>query len=121
MAQLVFKKKIRTYEKGIECKGVILRARVSHFADSNVDYSIRIGLHIRFNMLKKKSCPGCDECFWIHDQIGEVSNDWPIADMDRVEDGKMYRIVIANVEKDWESGMVDAWDFGLVEFKEEEG
>lgn len=97
----------------IECKGIIFRANVTHYVTG-----INIGQKIRLRQLKRKSCPGCNKCRWIYDQIEEVNEDWPIIGIDKVKNGKLYTITVTNIGRDFETGLVDEWDLAIVEWKE---
>lgn len=99
-----------------ECKGLIFRGYVTHYI--GVDYTTlneRKGL----KLLKRKSCNGCEGCGNRLEMIGEYLNDGLI-DFSPVEDGKLYRIAIVNIVRDWETGIIDEWEYEIVEYNENE-
>jgi len=96
------------------CIGKVYRANVSHCqTKTGVLFAVRL------QEMKRLSCPGCEYCSWLDECLGEISLDWGITNIVEVEDGKLYTITVCNVQRDWESGMVDDWDLKLVEYKEE--
>ena len=97
-----------------KCKGVIFRADVQNFQTQK-----GMGFSVRLNKMKRLSCKGCMECGGLESYFGEISNEWPIVGIEKVEHGKLYSLQVVNIEKDFESGIVDGWDLGLVEYKEE--
>ena len=79
-------------------------------------------LSIRLNEMKRLSCKGCgDKCCrgWEDDSLGEIDRDRGVAGMDKVEHGKLYIIKLCNISTDWETGIMDDWDLGLVEYNPE--
>lgn len=97
-----------------KCKGVIFKADVGYFQTKRGFAS-----SFRMNIMKRMSCPGCYVCGWLDEQLGEISNDWPVIGIQKVEHGKLYRLEICNETRDWESGCVDGWDLRLVEYVSE--
>lgn len=69
-------------------------------------------------ILLKRKCQGFDflteECLMIgaDEAIRKITN------LGECEDG-IYRVVLTNIQHDWESGHVDDYDFMLVPWKEE--
>jgi hypothetical protein len=43
-----------------------------------------------------------------------------LTNLDTSPDG-LYEIVVSNVSRDWETGVVDGWDYTLIPFKKEAG
>lgn len=97
-----------------ECKGLTFRGHTSQFFDYK---DRRIEKKQRIRLLKKESCPGCPMCSWFLDDMGDmISTDgliWP----EEIEDGKLYTIRVTNEHRDWESGIVDDYQFEIVEKK----
>jgi hypothetical protein len=63
------------------------------------------------------SCPGCEGCDWMEDEIRNfIDNDTPITH--EPKEGQLYRVAIINEERDWESGIIDAWDIAFVPLKD---
>lgn len=95
--------------KGKECKGLIFRGYNKQFVSGN-----HIGLHQGLKLLKRKSCPGCEECSWVMEQIADMLKFnqviWP-----EIEDGKLYSVHTTNEKRDLETGLVDDYDFEIFE------
>jgi hypothetical protein len=97
------------------CIGKLFRGYHSMFLCDGTHFGYREGI----KLLKRKSCPGCDHCFWMEDELYERANDGDvILPKGGIKQGALYRIEIANVSKDWESGIIDEWDLKIVEVKE---
>jgi len=101
-----------------KCKGIVFRASVSQWMSVQRDINFKKQLRV----LKRKSCPGCEQCHWLWDDLSErMSEFYPqdsiIAD---VEDGKLYTIITTNLSTDWESGIIDGYDLEFIEYKEVE-
>ena len=102
------------------CRGLIFRLRRSswsHTGDS-------VGFKYQFRLLKRKWCKGCDQCLFLWDDLNERIDDWgKDLSWSDIEFGNtdqaMYQLKVTNISRDWESGYVDDWDIGFVEYKEE--
>jgi hypothetical protein len=92
------------------CKGRIYRAQVSSWANTHL-----LGARTRLSLLKRDSCPGCEKCGWLDEALEEVGSDWPIQNIDTVQDGKKYKLRACNFSYDYESGITDGYDLGLFE------
>jgi len=97
------------------CKGRVYRADISHCRTKR-----GFGLFMRFNEVKRLSCPGCDDnscCVgWEDEELDEISwEHWSIIDIEKAEHGKLYRLVQCNMSRDWETGIIDDWDLKLVD------
>lgn len=97
------------------CKGQVFKASVNNFTTRKRGF----GFEIRLVPMKRMSCPGCEKCGWLHENFNEINNDWPILNIENCEDGKFYTIGICNELRDYESGMIDAWDLQLIEYNME--
>ena len=96
-----------------ECKGLIFRG-YSYMFYSHKAHKIEWQQGIR--LLKKKSCKGCEQCGWIFDTIDDLlSSDGVIFPIDGIVDKELYTITVVNERRDWESGVIDSWDFKIVE------
>jgi hypothetical protein len=105
------------------CKGQIYRCERTSYVGSGGDVNFKI----RFRPLKRMSCPGCEFCGWVDDDLHERLNEFyykfdpgshPIIH-DNCEHGKLYELKITGVSTDWESGVVDDYDLTFVEVKDE--
>jgi len=95
-----------------KCKGVVYKADVQHCkTQRGVLFSVRL------NKMKRLSCPGCEQCGFLEDDLGEIDpKHWPIIGIATVEPGKLYTIDVVNIGRDLESGYVDAWDLKVTPF-----
>ena len=105
---------VRKALKEHTCKGLIFRANVSCCRTQ-----LGIGFFVRLNLLKRKSCPGCDSCSALFEQIGEFDTTYRPIGIESVKDGKLYQLQYCNVCRDPETGIVDDYDICLQEYQEE--
>lgn len=103
--------KINETDESSPCKGYIYKARISRYENSRGDF-----LETRtMNLLKRKSCTGCEECGGEDDIISDITyaeEDKP--DLSHVKHGELYeRIIEIEHHTDWESGLPDD-DYFLV-------
>ena len=89
----------------MECKGLIFRGFNSTFY-SDCRLEKRSGIR----MLKKKSCPGCEKCGFLLEDLSQ--NESVI--IPEIEHDELYTVVVTNISKDWETGYVDDWDLEVV-------
>jgi len=95
------------------CKGLFWRGRVTSWFNG-VSVTSRKSL----NLLKRKSCKGCEYCDWVYEYLHEDLSNFQKDDIiGKIEDGKLYQIQF-NSSRDFESGWdeIDDWEF--VEVKE---
>lgn len=78
------------------CKGVIMRANVSHFSSfvSNTRFQIKKTFQLTFQ--KKKSCPGCEYCSFIHELVQEINIFNEVENFEDIEHGKLYDLIVEN-------------------------
>lgn len=89
------------------CEGKVYRAHLNAFINSKGEYVEQK----RMTPMKRMSCPGCEKCDWLLEDLREqiISTDMsPI--VTTLVNKAFYRLVVANITKDWESGIVDGWD-----------
>lgn len=103
-----------------ECKGLIYRCRKCQFIGSRGEIVERV----TFTPLKKKSCPGCDQCEYLHSEAREFIGNYAfglggIAIPVDAQDQQLYRLEITNMSRDWETGIIDDWDLEMVRIDEE--
>ncbi len=97
-------------EEPNECKGIIFRGHVSQYFDGN-----KLVLKQELRILKRKSCPGCEKCGFLLDEINEGTH---IIFPDEIKNGKLYSCKVTNMSRDYETGYVDGWDILIYEVKE---
>jgi hypothetical protein len=103
-------------EQTIEhCKGLTFRGFYNqYYLDGK--FEIKQGI----KLLKRKSCSGCEQCFFLHDALRELSDieGAIVLPKEGLRNGKLYSVQIINESRDWESGMVDAYDLEIFEATE---
>lgn len=94
------------------CKGLTFRGYNNKFQSGK-----HIGNHQGIKLLKRKSCPGCQHCeFYFYNMQEMIDTDtiiWP-----EIEHGKLYSIRVVNISKDWETGIVDDYDYEIFKLEE---
>jgi hypothetical protein len=106
---------IRTEGKSLknECKGLVFRGYASSFYDIKRG---RVEWREGIRLLKKKSCPGCEECGGMLDSLPDmIYCQGVISPEGGIEDGKLYTMTVTNISKDCESGIVDDWDLQIIQ------
>lgn len=93
----------------IQCKGLVFRGyRNSYYKDGK--FELKQGI----KLLKRKSCPGCEQCGYLLDDLKEFAGTDSLIIPD-IKDFKEYSVRVTNIHTDWESGMVDDWDLEIFE------
>lgn len=74
----------------------------------------------KLSPLKRLSCPGCENCFWIEDDIQEgiFSNSHYIEINKGVKHNDTVRLTFHEDGRDWETGVVDSWHLVAVKIEE---
>jgi hypothetical protein len=98
------------------CKGVVFRGHRSCYWSAQRQ---TLAFKQDLRLLKKKSCPGCQQCYWMFEDLSEMSfNESFILPKRGIQEGKLYSVRVTNISKDWESGIVDNWDLEVYEVDE---
>lgn len=97
-----------------ECKGLIFRGKCNSFINSNGEYVYQE----RMYPLKKKSCSGCDKCGFLHETLEEYLSNGLNPIISNIEHNALYKLTDVNIQKDWESSIVDDYDLEFVRIKE---
>lgn len=86
---------------------VVVRVRTSCWHDRNGFYEKRSFIYL------KRKCKGFN---WVENDLDEevIAR---ISSMNQVEDG-IYSIVPINQSRDWETGMIDDYDYELIPYTE---
>ena len=93
-----------TYDRDpSNCKGLVFRGYNSTFISGNY-----VGKHQGIKLLKKKSCPGCEKCDYLLDEINE-SVACGVLEMDEIEHGELYSVSVKIDSIDYETGYADNW------------
>ena len=97
------------------CKGKIYKAKINNFINAKGEYINQI----RMVPLKRKSCPGCQYCSNLIDNLLEISDMYETSDiLSNIEHGRLYSLTIVNQTRDFETGIIDDWDVEFVEINE---
>ena len=99
------------------CKGLIFRGYNSQFFDYK---NKRIEKKEGLKLLKRKSCKGCSYCGFYFDDMYDMLEMDGIIFPEKIENNKLYGIKIVNEQTDWETGIVDQWDYEFYLLKENE-
>lgn len=98
------------FETEETCRGRVFKASVQHFPTKR-----GFGFSVRLNEMKTLSCPGCVRCGWQYEIQNNLCADDKIIGIENCQDGKLYNIEVCNTSTDWETGIVDEWDYKVVE------
>lgn len=96
------------------CPGLFFRGRKREFITRDYQYVYQK----RMVFLKRKSCPGCEKCEPLHDALQEFVSLGDHVKINKLEDGGLYQLRIANIQKDWETGVTEDYDLEFVQVKE---
>ena len=95
------------------CKGLIFRGYHNEFFDPVKNH---LGIKEGFKLLKRKSCSGCNNCVWIFDiMLDMVYSGGIIYPEGRVKDKGLYKIKTINGSRDFETGIIDDFQFEIYE------
>lgn len=109
------------------CQGLFFRGYKNTFW-SDGRYETKQGMRL----LKRKSCKGWEECDSYNKETDDMKCDYWLLDdmrdmidiegiiMPEVEDGALYVLRMTNVETDWETGIVDGWDYEFYKVEEDD-
>jgi len=86
------------------CIGLIFRGYRNFYMQGG-----KIELKQGIRLLKRKSCPGCNDCEYLLEDANESISCGSLI-FPEIEDGAEYSVRNTNIRTDWESGMVDSWD-----------
>jgi len=94
-----------------KCKGKIFRGKVNMFLNAKGHYVYQE----RMIPLKRKSCPGCEYCnYLLDDMLPEFINCGPSPIIQNIVDHALYRLSVVNESRDYETGIIDCWDLEFV-------
>lgn len=95
------------------CKGRFYRATENTFINSK-------GCYIEKRVmtpLKRLSCPGCEQCDWIDDELNEFTLNGDTQIEPDFNNKSIYKLTMLAEYRDWETGYIDDFDFGFREIK----
>ena len=98
--------------KEVTCKGLIFKGYTSLFTSDN-----KIERREGVRLLKRKSCPGCTKCTWMLEELDEHAYHRSVI-LPEIKDGAYYRLIVANLSTDWETGIADNYDLKFIKEKE---
>ena len=94
------------------CNGMIFKASINdHLAnDGSVVYQLRL------RPMKRLSCPGCEQCGYLADDLRETMACGcpPIIDVAKVDQGQLFRLAVTNISMDHETGYAEDWDYEFI-------
>lgn len=102
---------LKTMAESDTCKGRIYKLVKNAFVSNRGDVVFKN----TFVLQKRKSCPGCELCQWINDDIANAGVESIVCKT--FKEGALYRLEMTNMSKDWETGYVDDYDLEFVEIK----
>jgi hypothetical protein len=105
-----YKKRIEKKKEVEVCKGLVFRGYTSTWT-SYVQGKIETKQGVR--LLKKKSCPGCNQCSWLLDAVDDIIYSDGLI-MPTIEHGALYSIIVVNESRDFESGICDGFDLEII-------
>ena len=98
-----------------ECKGLLFRYTESTYLSQTTGC---ITQRRQLRLLKRKSCPGCEECGW---QLEILQEDmycgYPIMEQ-KFEHGAIYMLGNIPGAPDWETGYIEEWDWDFTKVEE---
>ncbi len=97
------------------CKGLTFRGYSSTFISHR---SRRIERREGVALLKNSSCPGCEKCDWMLDDMSEHIA-CETLNLPEIEHGTLYSLKVANISRDSESGIIDDFDLEFYKIKED--
>jgi len=97
--------KRNAFSSNVECKGSFFRCNINRYWSNN-----KYVEQISFNLLKRKSCAGCEKCNWMLEELSEFAN-YDGVNIPNAVDKALYKLVVINGYEDWETGFVDDYDF----------
>jgi len=105
---LPLNKEQEQYSK-VTCKGLFFRGHSNLFYTKN-----KVRLNQSVTLLKRMSCPGCEKCGWMLEDLAEIISCENLIFPD-IAEGGLYTLIVSNISTDWETGLVDSY---ALEFKE---
>lgn len=98
---------LNTQPNGEECPGVYFR-----YTENNYFVKGKLVFQKQLSLLKKKSCPGCEKCGWVLDDVQNGVDDFG-ADFfefpDNLNHGDIVELTLVIDSRDWETGYVDTY------------
>ena len=96
------------------CNGAIYRYKQNLYLGSRGEIVYKDS----FIPMKKLSCKGCECCYWIYESLSDMISNGNIIIPNNLEDGELYYLSVTNISTDWETGVVDDFDFMFVKYKQ---
>lgn len=90
-----------------KCKDRFFRVRKNAYIHNG-----KIVISTTLKELKRKSCPGCNVCGWMEDDLYEGLVNYGesyIDGLDELKDGDMVRLNVVIDSTDYETGHADSW------------
>lgn len=97
-----------------QCEGLVFRCVSSQYTYRDRKNRIIWGERTVMRQLIKESCPGCDRCGYLEDNLQIDSTEQNVDIRPRLEHGAKYRLAVADVGYDWETGQCDSWTIAFI-------
>lgn len=99
----------------VPCKGKIFRCNKSMYT-YNDRGTIIWGEKVVMRELKKKSCPGCENCGYFDDDLSDMTNDGGdlVSIRPEIEHNALYKLEVVDVTIDYESGLCDGYELAFI-------
>ena len=94
------------------CKGLFFRGYKNLYHQGS-----EVHLKQGFRLLKTKSCKGCPKCDHFSGEMADSLDCNSVIIPKEIKHGGLYSIRVTNIETDWETNCVDAYDFEFYEVK----
>ena len=96
------------------CPGLVFRCIHSQYTYRDRKNRIIWGERTVMRQLIKESCPDCDRCGYLEDNLQEDSTEQNVDIRPRLEHGAKYRLAVVDVGYDWETGQCDSWTIAFI-------
>lgn len=105
-------------EKGTPCVGVFFRYTENNHVSSK---GTRFVFQKRLSLLKRRSCPGCDVCYPMVDDVIQGVSDGDVEGFfefsPKLKHNDVVQLVFIPGPTDWETGYLDSWHYKVVSAK----
>ena len=101
--------------KETSCAGKIYKAKINNYISKTGEICNKKSLRL----MRKLSCPNCEECGWIEEAVQEhIACGYLLLNFEKIEHDKLYTIRTCNLHVDYETGCVDDCDLEIVPLPE---
>lgn len=109
---------VRCEKTDSDCKGRVYRYRESNYISASGEIVIKQS----FRLLKRLSCPGCEKCGWMMETLSEDMSCGCLPEIKgHPQADGIYQLVFKAGAPDWETGVVEDWEWYFVKCIPQEG